>query len=57
MAKHYREPINRARLYHDCSLSNLSVTLWLSFRQPDLNEAARAADATREVTEQWLPDG
>ena len=25
------------------------------FLQPDLNEAARAADASREVKEQWLP--
>jgi len=27
-----------------------------SYRQPDLDEAARAADATREVMERWLPD-
>ena len=25
--------------------------------QPDLNEAARAADAAREATEQWVPVG
>jgi hypothetical protein len=25
------------------------------FPQADLNEAARAADASREVKEQWLP--
>ena len=27
------------------------------FLQPDLNEAGRAADAARDVTEQWLPVG
>jgi len=26
-----------------------------NFPEPDLNEAARAADASREVEEQWLP--
>jgi hypothetical protein len=25
--------------------------------EPDLNEAARAADASREAKEQWLPVG
>jgi hypothetical protein len=27
-----------------------------NFPEPDLDEAARAADATREVMERWLPD-
>jgi hypothetical protein len=28
----------------------------VNFLEPDLDEAARAADATREVMERWLPD-